>query len=439
MSTNVTWNGTTYSIPAAGEVGWSALSNFLIALGNGAAVSEEMKQAVRVATTSPVTVSDTTDCVVVTDLGTPGAVTVNLPAGTTGRIFMVVDGKGDAATNNVTIDGNGAETINGAATYAITDNRGAVAIAWNGTGWNIVARFIGGSFLTNPMDSAGDMIYGGVAGAPTKLDNGASGQLMMANGASAPTWVDTVTGAKTFSSLLTGSGGLARNEYIGTNPEVGGSSPFQLTVSHKRLQTISPAGAITTRLPTTSVAAGDVWEICNRSASDVTIQSSNGDEIDIIRAGFIRCIALQATPTALAHWYILDVLDGAENATTSVTTDTGTVSATFTYSARRFGSGPVTLAGSRAVNLWVKCSGTTSTGSPTEVGIAIATRFCQSSSSFRTTSLGGPTGTANILTRLKVEESGNIYIGTFNVSTGAASALGASFDLRATHSYARQT
>ncbi len=60
--------------------------------------------------------------------------------------------------------------------------------------------------LTNPMDSAGDLIVGGALGAATKLDSGASGQLLMANGAAAPTWVDTITGAKTFSGAITRSG-----------------------------------------------------------------------------------------------------------------------------------------------------------------------------------------------------------------------------------------
>lgn len=42
--------------------------------------------------------------------------------------------------------------------------------------------------LLNPMDTAGDMIYGGSAGVATKLDSGSSGQFLRANGASAPTW-----------------------------------------------------------------------------------------------------------------------------------------------------------------------------------------------------------------------------------------------------------
>lgn len=148
MSTNVTWNGTTYAIPAAGEVNWPALSSFLIALGNGAAVTEELKQAVRVATTSPVTVSDTTDCVVLANLAAPGAVAVNLPAGTAGRIFFVGDAKGDAATNNVTITGNGGQLINGAATLVLADPYSSVALAWNGTEWSVIARYVAGVLVT---------------------------------------------------------------------------------------------------------------------------------------------------------------------------------------------------------------------------------------------------------------------------------------------------
>lgn len=205
MSTNVTWNGTTYSIPAGGEVGWSALSSFLIALGNNAAIAEEMKQAVRVATTSPVTVSDTTDCVIVTNLSVAGPVTVNLPSGTTGRIFMVVDGKGDAATNNVTIDASGAETINGAATYVISDNRGGVVLGWNGTGWTVLARYVAGIILVNPMATTGDMIYGGASGIATNLATGATAGVLHGGNGSVPSWAQIVNADVSASAAIEGS------------------------------------------------------------------------------------------------------------------------------------------------------------------------------------------------------------------------------------------
>lgn len=153
MSTNVTWaNGVTYSIPASGEVNWPSLSTFLIALGNTAAIETVMKQSVRVALTTPVTVSNSSDCAVLSNLTVAGAVAVTLPAGVDGRFFIIGDQKGDAATNNITITPNGAETINGSATYVINDTRGSVILAYSTTNtrWNVVARFSGGSTLATP-------------------------------------------------------------------------------------------------------------------------------------------------------------------------------------------------------------------------------------------------------------------------------------------------
>jgi hypothetical protein len=145
MAITVLFNGNSYSVPTtAGESGYeTTLSSYLQALASGAAVKSTVQQTVRVATASPITVQSSTDYVVVSKLSSPGAVTVNLPAGATGRMFAIVDGTGDAATNNITIDGNGAETINGSATYVINENYGGVIIAWNGTQWNIVAEALG--------------------------------------------------------------------------------------------------------------------------------------------------------------------------------------------------------------------------------------------------------------------------------------------------------
>ncbi len=82
----------------------------------------------------------------------------------------------------------------GSSGQALTTN-GSTTLSWT-------------SVVANPMDSTGDLIYGGASGAATKLDNGSSGQLLMANGAAAPTWVDTITGAKTFSAAITASSGI---------------------------------------------------------------------------------------------------------------------------------------------------------------------------------------------------------------------------------------
>ncbi len=156
MSQNVNWNGTTYAIPDAGNVNWPSLTNFLLALGNNAAVAIQAKQAIRLATATPVTVSATTDYCVVTDLSVAGAVAVNLPAGVNGQIFVIVDGKGDAGSNNITITPNGAQTIKGAATLVLNHNSQAVMLQYSSTGtdWKVLANVLYPGTIT-PADITG--------------------------------------------------------------------------------------------------------------------------------------------------------------------------------------------------------------------------------------------------------------------------------------------
>lgn len=91
----------------------------------------------RVALTTPVTVVAGTDYIIVTNLTTPGAVAVNLPATpTAGLTYVIKDGKGDAAANNITIT-PAAGTIDGAATLVIAANYGRAVLTYNGTEWNV--------------------------------------------------------------------------------------------------------------------------------------------------------------------------------------------------------------------------------------------------------------------------------------------------------------
>lgn len=152
MATSVTWNNTSYSIPAAGEINWSSLSNFLIALGGGAGqpgaqvAGKAQKVGMRVVTAAgTVTVSDVDDCVVEINKTSGAATLVSLPAGVAGRIFMIVDGKGDAASNNITISPNPPETIMGASNYVMNVNKSAVIIGYDGSDWKIIATYEGAS------------------------------------------------------------------------------------------------------------------------------------------------------------------------------------------------------------------------------------------------------------------------------------------------------
>lgn len=95
------------------------------------------KQAIRVVTaTGAVTVTSADDIVVV-NKGTGAATTVNLPAGVTGTVFTIKDGKGDAATNNITVT-PAAGNIDGAGTFVMNNNYQSVSLVYNGTEWNII-------------------------------------------------------------------------------------------------------------------------------------------------------------------------------------------------------------------------------------------------------------------------------------------------------------
>lgn len=70
-------------------------------------------------------------------LTSTSARTVNLPAAaaSSGRVLHIKDQAGNAGTNNVTIDGNAAETIDGAATNVISTNYGSRHLVCDGTAW----------------------------------------------------------------------------------------------------------------------------------------------------------------------------------------------------------------------------------------------------------------------------------------------------------------
>jgi hypothetical protein len=65
-----------------------------------------------------------------------GTVTITLPAGTVGKVYVVKDISGDAITNLITITAS--TTIDGAASATINSPYGSVTLIFNGTEWNIV-------------------------------------------------------------------------------------------------------------------------------------------------------------------------------------------------------------------------------------------------------------------------------------------------------------
>lgn len=89
--------------------------------------------------TAATTIVDSDDVVLVDTTG--GSVTVTLPPAATnlGRRFTV---KKLIAANTLTLDGNGSETIDGAATVALTTRYAARTVQSDGTAWHIVAAHL---------------------------------------------------------------------------------------------------------------------------------------------------------------------------------------------------------------------------------------------------------------------------------------------------------
>lgn len=98
-------------------------------------VSEGLNVLPRVAVAAAYTIK-TVDYIIEVTGGLP--LTLTLPKAAVagkGRVFVIKDAAGGAGTNNITIDGDGSETIDGTTTKVISTNYGAVWLYSSGTAW----------------------------------------------------------------------------------------------------------------------------------------------------------------------------------------------------------------------------------------------------------------------------------------------------------------
>jgi hypothetical protein len=68
---------------------------------------------------------------------TNGLVTVTLPTGTLGKVYIVKDCFGNAANFPITIQGTGGQLVDGS-TATIDVNYGSLQFVFNGVDWSIV-------------------------------------------------------------------------------------------------------------------------------------------------------------------------------------------------------------------------------------------------------------------------------------------------------------
>lgn len=76
------------------------------------------------------------DYIILVD-ATSGAVTITLPAASTATHKVMIIKKTDAV-NDVTVDGSGSETIDGALTWTLSVPRSAITVACDGTAWHVL-------------------------------------------------------------------------------------------------------------------------------------------------------------------------------------------------------------------------------------------------------------------------------------------------------------
>lgn len=112
-----------------------------------------------------------------------------------GSQYITLGNRGTSTTTRLTFP-----NFAGAIVYDTTLS----AFYWNnGTAW---AALGGGGGMTNPMTTAGDIIYGGSSGTPTRLAGGTSTFVLTSNGAtSAPSWQAAAGGITTIGTFSSSS------------------------------------------------------------------------------------------------------------------------------------------------------------------------------------------------------------------------------------------
>jgi hypothetical protein len=66
-----------------------------------------------------------------------GSVTITLPAGTLGKVYVVKDAVGDANTNPITVVTTGS-SIDGQPNYILNTDGGSISLIYNGIEWNVI-------------------------------------------------------------------------------------------------------------------------------------------------------------------------------------------------------------------------------------------------------------------------------------------------------------
>lgn len=125
-----------------------------------------------------ITIGDATKLIAVDASG--GAITITLLAATTaGNGFEVTVKKTDSSANAVTVDGNGSETVDGAATNVLADQYASATYRCDGSNWHVVGDILAA------ITTRGDIVVGNSSGAKSRLALGAADEVLSSDGTDA--------------------------------------------------------------------------------------------------------------------------------------------------------------------------------------------------------------------------------------------------------------
>lgn len=171
----------------------------------------------------------------------------------------------------------------------------------------------GGSGMTNPMTTLGDIIYGGAAGAATRLAGNATTTPFVlsstGNGsAAAPTWITSAAASASSVVIRDASVNMSANNIISgyaTTATSAATTTLTVTSAQQQFFTGTTLGQIIQMPVTSTLVTGFSYTLVNNSTVGIIVNSSGSNLIGAIPAGkTATLVCINTGVTTAAGWYM---------------------------------------------------------------------------------------------------------------------------------------
>jgi len=114
-----------------------------VVMSGGVDHKSQQRVSTKEVTSFPYTVADDDYVISVAGTGTPRRINLPAKAASVGRVLIIKDATGNASSNNIEINPDGSENIDGAGDKLINTNKAAVTIVCAGDQWLIIGSYSG--------------------------------------------------------------------------------------------------------------------------------------------------------------------------------------------------------------------------------------------------------------------------------------------------------